>query len=45
MIQTCISAPPFWKICLWIGVLLLTLALLVGAAIGAVEFLRWREIW
>ena len=41
----CSSPPPAWKISLSVVVLSLLLALLVGVAVGAIAFIRWRGIW
>ncbi len=40
-----VATPPRWMRCLWICLLCLTSALLVGVVAGAVVFIRWRGIW
>jgi len=39
------SAEPKWKIQLCLVLLIFVLALVVGAVIGAIQFIRWRGIW
>lgn len=43
MTEVSVSVPPRWKACLWL--LLFYLIVLVGAAVGAIEFIRWRDLW
>lgn len=45
MTEVSVSVPPRWKACLWLLLLLLSLVVLLGAVVGAIEFIRWRDLW